>query len=229
VPLEEEPLMARVIFWDVDTQYDFMRAAGRLYVPEAEAIIPSLKGLTDYAHRHGIRIVASADDHAASDPEISDAPDWTTTFPPHCLRGTPGARKIPETALRDPLVIEPARAQTMALADRVRRHGGDILFLKQRFDVFTNANVLTVLDVLAPQDVVLYGVALDVCVKAAIAGLLTRRPRMRLFAVTDAMKPIDRDAAEHLLKEWGEEGVRLVNTREVVDEGLVADLARASA
>jgi nicotinamidase/pyrazinamidase len=221
--------MARVIFWDVDTQYDFMRAAGRLYVPEAEAIIPSLQGLTDYAHRHGIPIVASADAHAASDPEISDAPDWKTTFPPHCLRGSSGARKIPETALRNPLVIGPARVRTMALADRVRQHGGDILFLKQRFDVFTNDNVLTVLDVLAPQDVVLYGVALDVCVKAAIEGLLARRSRTRLFAVTDAMKPIDRDGAEHLLREWGEEGVRLVSTREIVDEGLVADLARASA
>src|SRR5258705_7911057 len=32
---------------------------------------------------------------------------YTTLFrSPHCLRGTPGQRKIAETALRDPLVIE---------------------------------------------------------------------------------------------------------------------------
>jgi nicotinamidase/pyrazinamidase len=221
--------MAGVIFWDVDTQYDFMKADGKLYVPGAEDIIPNLRRLTDYAHGHGIRIVASADDHVPGHPEISDAPDWKTTFPPHCLRGTPGQRKIPETALRDPLVIEPARADPAALAERVRAHRGDILFHKHRFDVFTNENVEPVLDVLAPDDIVLYGVATDVCDRAAVEGLLARRPETRLFVVTDAVKGIDREGSAQLLKEWGERGVRLVTTKEVVEEGLVEALARALA
>jgi nicotinamidase/pyrazinamidase len=221
--------MARVIFWDVDTQYDFMQPDGKLYVPEAERVIGNLKRLTDYAHGHGVRVVASADDHVSTHPEISDRPDWKSTFPPHCMRGTPGQKKIPETALANPLVIEPAPADAKALAERVRAHQGDVLFHKHRFDVFSNANVDTVLDVLAPDDIVLYGVATDVCDKAAIEGLLERRPHTRLFVVTDAVKGIDKDESEQLLKEWGEEGVRLVNTKEVVEEGLVEELARATA
>lgn len=221
--------MARVIFWDVDTQHDFMKADGKLYVPDAEHIIPNLKKLTDFAHGHGLRIVASADDHVPEHPEISASPDWRTTFPPHCLRGTPGQQKIPETALRDPLVIEPQPEDATALAARVRAHSGDILLHKHRFDVFSNANVLPVLDALDPQDVVLYGVALDVCDRYAIEGLLEHRPHIRLFAVIDAMKPIDRDVAEYLLREWGDEGVRLVKTSEVVVGGLVEELARATA
>ena len=221
--------MARVIFWDVDTQYDFMHADGKLYVPEAERIIGNLKRLTDYAHAHGIRIVASADDHVTGHPEISDKPDWTSTFPPHCLRGTPGQRKIPETALKNPIVIEPARADARALADRLRAHPGDVLLHKHQFDVFTNENASTVLDVIAPDDIVLYGVATDVCDKAAIEGLLERRPHTRLFVVTDAVKGIDKDVSEQLLKDWGDEGVRLVNTKEAVEEGLVESLARATA
>ena len=221
--------MPRVIFWDVDTQYDFMRADGTLYVPEAEHIIPNLKRLTDYAHGHGIRIVASADDHVVTDAEISEQPDWKTTFPAHCLRGTPGQKKIPETALRDPLVIEPARGDAQALADGLRGHRGDILFHKHRFDVFTNENVTTVLNLLDPEDIVLYGVATDVCDKAAVEGLLERRPHTRLFVVTDAIRGIDRDASEQLLREWGDEGVRLIRTKEIVEEGLVEALARATA
>jgi nicotinamidase-related amidase len=85
-----------------------------------------------------------------------------------------------------------------------------------------------VLDALAPNDIVLYGVALDVCDRYAIEGLLEHRSQVRLFAVVDAMKPIDRDVAEHLLKEWGEEGVRLVKTSEVVVGGLVEELERAA-
>src|SRR5260370_16305236 len=100
--------MARVVFWDVDTQYYFMHAAGKLYVPDAERIIGNLKRLTDYAHAHGIRIVASADDHVMGHAEISDTPDWKATFPPHCLRNTPGHPNVPAPPLRDPLMIEPA-------------------------------------------------------------------------------------------------------------------------
>src|SRR5205814_10388550 len=221
--------MPRVIFWDVDTQYDFMHPDGKLYVPEAERIVGNLKRLTDYAHGHGICVIASADDHVMSHAEISDTPDWKTTFPPHCLRGTPGQKKIPETALRDPLVIEPERQDQKTLAERLRRHRGDILFHKHRFDVFTNDNLLPALEVLDPQDVVLYGVALDVCDKAAIEGLLEHRPHTRLFAVTDAMKAIDRALGAHLLKEWGEEGVRMVKTSEVVVGGLVEQLAHSPA
>src|SRR5437773_8853255 len=147
----------------------------------------------------------------------------------HCMRGTAGQKKIPETALRDPLVIEPARVDRPVLADRLRAHKGDILFHKHRFDVFTNENVPAVLDVLNPDDIVLYGVATDVCDKAAVEGLLERRPHTRLFVVTDAVRGIDKDVSDQLLKDWGDEGVRLVKTKEVVEEGLVADLARAGA
>jgi len=103
----------------------------------------------------------------------------------------------------------------------VRAHAGDILLHKHWFDVFTNENVETVLGVLTPRTVVLYGVAQDVCNRYAIEGLVERHPEIRLYAVSDAMKPIDRDAAQHLLKQWGEEGVRIVATNDIVEEGLL--------
>src|SRR5256884_1588586 len=162
------------------------------------------------------------------DPEISNSPDWRNTFPPHCMRGTPGQKKIPETTLRDPLILGPTRTDAKQLADRLRAHRGDVLFHKQRFDVFTNENVSAVLDVLAPDDIGLYGVATDVCDKAAGESLLERRPHTRLFVVTDAGKGIDKDVSEQLLKDWGDEGVRLVKTQEVVEEGLGESLARAA-
>lgn len=219
--------MASVIFWDVDTQHDFMRADGRLYVPDAEALIPNLQRLTAYGHARGIRIVASADDHVPGHRELSDTPDFKETFPLHCMRGTPGQLKIPETALENPLVIEPDPVDPADLYRNARAHPGDFLFHKHWFDVFTNPNVEPVLEALDPDDIVLYGVALDVCNRYAIEGLLRRRPASRIFAVTDAMKPIDRDAGEHLLREWGEGGVRLIRTDEVVEGGLVEALASA--
>jgi nicotinamidase-related amidase len=211
-----------VLFWDVDTQHDFMHADGKLYVPGAESIIANLERLNRYAHEHGIRVIASADDHIAGHRELSDQPDFRTLFPPHCMRGTAGQQKIPETALRNPLVIEPEPFDAGLLAEKVRAHQGDILLHKHRFDVFTNANVETVIGALRPRTIVLYGVATDVCNRYAVEGLIARHPEVRLFAVGDAMKAIDPDAQEHLLKQWAEEGVRIIETDELVEDGVPA-------
>ena len=210
--------MARLVFWDVDTQHDFIHPDGKLYVPMAEQIVPNLKRLTDHAHAHGIRIVASADDHVPEHEEISSDPDFEKTYPPHCMRGTPGQRKIPETALRSPLLVEPSALDPAELTRRVREHGGDILFHKHFFDVFTNPNVDTVLEALDPEEILLYGVALDVCNRYAIDGLLTRRPSTRLRLVTDATRPIDVRRGRSLLEHWRERGVELIRTDDALGE-----------
>ena len=101
--------MSGIVFWDVDTQVDFMVPDGKLYVPDAAAITPNLERLTRRAREHGIPRVASVDDHTLLDPEISDTPDFRETFPAHCLRGTEGQKKIPATAMRSPVVV-PDRA-----------------------------------------------------------------------------------------------------------------------
>jgi nicotinamidase/pyrazinamidase len=205
-----------VIFWDVDTQSDFMRSDGKLYVPGSEEIIPTLRQLTDHAHARGIRIIASADDHVAGHRELSSAPDWQETFPEHCLHGTPGQQKIPETALRHPLLIEPEVEDRARLAARVRTHDGDLLFHKHWFDVFTNPNVLPVLDALLPPRIVLYGVALDVCDRYAIEGLLAHRPGIRLALVTDATRAIHPEQGDALLADWQRRGVELTTAEKVL-------------
>jgi nicotinamidase/pyrazinamidase len=204
------------LFWDVDTQVDFMRSSGKLYVPGSEEIIPVLQRLTDHAHARGIRILASADDHVPGHRELSETPDWRETFPEHCMRGTPGQRKLEETGLRHPLVIDPAPQDPIALAARVRGHDGDLLFHKHWFDVFTNPNLLPVLDALAPRRIVLYGVALDVCDKYAIEGLLRLRPALALTLVTDAVRAIDPATGAALLEAWRGRGVRLVKSAEIL-------------
>jgi nicotinamidase/pyrazinamidase len=204
------------IFWDVDTQHDFMRSSGKLYVPGSEAIIPVLRQLTEYAHARGVRIIASADDHLPGHRELSDTPDWRETFPEHCMHGTAGQQKIEETALRNPLVIEPEPQDPVALAARVRAHDGDIVLHKHWFDVFTNPNLLPVLDALAPERIVLYGVALDICDKYAMEGLLRLRPGIALTLVTDAVRAIDPAVGTALLEDWRRRGVRLASSAEIL-------------
>jgi len=204
-----------VIFWDVDTQHDFMDPPGKLYVKGAELIKPKLAQLTEYAHAHGISIVASADDHELEHPEISSTPDFKETFPPHCMRGTPGAEKIAETSLVSPMVIEPQALPHETLVRRLSTHVGDVLLRKHRFDVFSNPNTASVIEAWDPTEIVLYGVTLDYCVKYALDGMIEMGiPTIHL--VLDATKPIMPEAVDALVAGWKQQDVRIVTTDDVV-------------
>jgi len=196
------------ILWDVDTQFDFMLPDGRLYVPGAEETVPAMKRLVDAARAAGIVQVASADDHELTDSEISDEPDFVTTYPPHCLRGTRGARKIPETDQEDPvpLALEP-------VPDRYLE-GREFLLLKKNFDVFTNPNTERLLDRLAPDEIVVFGVATDVCDDAAIRGFLDRGLKVRF--VEDAARGLDEERVAISTTSWRRRGVDFTTASEVI-------------
>jgi len=211
------------IFWDVDTQADFMYPGGLLYVPGAEDVVPAIARLTAFAHDHGVRIVASADDHHPGDPELSDSPDFDETFPPHCMHGTPGQRKVAESTLRDALVIDPEAMDAGNLAALIRRHRGDILIHKRRFDVFSNPNVPALLDELRPAAIVVYGVALDVCVRHAIEGLLNLIPTPVIYFVGDASRALNVTLGRRLTDDWVKRGVRPVTTDELVAGSLLRE------
>jgi nicotinamidase/pyrazinamidase len=211
--------MAGTIFWDVDTQVDFMVPEGKLYVPEAVEITENLARLTRHARARRIRRVASVCDHVVEDVEISATPDFTRTFPPHCLRGTHGQQKIPATTMERPLLV-PNQPQDPALLRRqVERHAGELLIEKNHFDVFTNPNTTVVLDALAPETIVVYGVAQDVCDAHAIAGFL-RRGGCRVVFVADAAKPIDAARGALLIEQWKRQGVVVAATAEVLADRL---------
>jgi len=201
------------VLWDVDTQADFVHGTGRLAVPGAEEVVPNMARLVRWAREAGITHVASVDDHDLADPEISATPDFERTYPPHCLHGTPGAEKIPETAQEDPLPIVETPYAPGAIADLVRGRR-EILILKRSFDVFTNPNAGAVVDALDPSEVIVFGVATDVCDHAAIVGLLGLGRSVAF--VEDASRGLSDERVAACLAKWREAGVRFVTTDDVV-------------
>ncbi len=200
----------RRVLWDVDTQVDFVHRDGKLAVPGAEDARPAMGRLVSTAREAGLPHVASADDHELTDAEISETPDFEATYPPHCLRGTPGAEKIAETRQADPVPL--------ALTDVPERwlRGREFLLLKKHFDVFTNPNADRVLELLDPEEVIVFGVATDVCDDAAIRGLL-ERGRSVVF-VEDASRGLDEDRTARCVADWRTRGVRFATTDEVAAE-----------
>jgi nicotinamidase/pyrazinamidase len=203
-----------LVLWDVDTQVDFMLPAGKLYVPGAEETAPAMRKLVDAAREAGIVHVASADDHELTDPEISDEPDFRNTYPPHCLRGTRGAQKIPETEQADPLPLALVPFPPGLVPELVAGRR-EILLLKKNFDVFTNPNTEPLLEALDPAEIVVFGVATDVCDDAAIRGFLLRGRRVRF--VEDAARGLDEERTKACTAAWQEAGVEFTTAADVVD------------
>jgi nicotinamidase/pyrazinamidase len=203
----------RRILWDVDTQVDFMEPNGKLYVPGARDVAANMERLVDACRAARVTHVASADDHELTDPEISAEPDFTNTYPPHCLRGTRGAEKILETKQRDPLPLSLVPFPPGLIPGLV---GGrrEILLLKKNFNVFTNPNTDPLLDALDPEEIVVFGVATDVCDDAAIRGFLQRG--RRVVFVEDAARGLDDGRTAACEAFWRQSGVEFRTVEEVV-------------
>jgi nicotinamidase/pyrazinamidase len=203
----------RVVLWDVDTQVDFMLPEGKLYVPGADETVPAMRRLVEAARAAGIIHVASADDHELTDPEISADPDWQNTYPPHCLRGTRGAQKIPETEQSDPLPLS-LTPYPPGLVPGLVEGRRELLLLKKNFNVFTNPNTDSLLDALDPDEIVVFGVATDVCDDAAILGFLQRGRRVKF--VEDAARGLDESRVAARTAVWRERGVAFASADEAI-------------
>ena len=193
-----------MILWDVDTQADFIEPGGKLYVPGAEKVKPAMARLVKAARAAGIVHVASCDQHELSDPEISPEPDFEVIWPPHCLLGTPGAEKIPETKQLDPLPLPFVPVPSPALR-RLFESRLEFLIPKKQYDPFANPNTETLLDALDPDEIVLFGVATDICDDAAVRALLSRGRRITF--VEDASAGVDESRTAACIAAWREAGV----------------------
>jgi nicotinamidase/pyrazinamidase len=196
--------MSNLLFWDVDTQVDFMKPEGKLYVPGAEKVIDNVRRLTGFATQHGIPIVASSDAHLESDPEFRD-------YPPHCLVGTPGQKKVSGTVLANHYVIPNRKVD---LPGNLSGYA-QVIIEKQAFDVFTNPNLGELLQRFGQdREIILYGVVTEICVDRAARGLMQRGYRVHL--VRDAIQHLDATKAQVTLEELRRHGGQILTTSEVL-------------
>ena len=191
-------MMKNIFFLDVDTQRDFMLSTGALYVPGAERIIPKLRRLFDFAKKNEISVLSSADAHVKDDPEFGQ-------FPPHCVQGTEGQRKLDETLLPRPLIFQ-NKLVDRNFSEVVRKHQ-QIIVEKQSLDLLSNPVAERLLRVLPPRAIV-FGVTTEYCVKIACLGL--RRMGIQAAVITDAVRALAPGTEKEALEEMQKAGVEFI-------------------
>jgi nicotinamidase/pyrazinamidase len=190
--------MKSVFFLDVDTQRDFILPGGALYVPAAERVIPKFRRLFEFARRNEITVLSSTDAHTPDDPEFKE-------FPPHCVQGTEGQRKIDDTLLPRPLVLE-NKPIDRNLLEVVRRYQ-QIILQKQTLDVFDNPVTERLMRVL-PSHAIVFGVTTEYCVRKAALGL--RRLGIKTAVVSDAVRALAPQSGEEAIEEMRKAGCEFV-------------------
>jgi len=200
-----------LLFWNVDTQFDFMNKEGKLYVSGSEEILPLLKRITLFAKEADIQVVNTADHHFPDAKELSDTPDFISTFPPHCMANTSGAAYVNETLPDEPAVI---KWDTLYSYEEILELSAsrNLIVFKDVFDVFEgNPNTLKLVKTLAPKKVFVYGVTTNVCVDCAVCGLVNQG--IQVFVIEDAIKELPNIPLP--FDKWNGLGVKRINFSEI--------------
>lgn len=194
-----------VVFWEVDTQADFMLPGGKMYVRGAEKLLPNIRRLVNAAREGRVFLISDACRHMPNDPEFK-------TFPPHCVRGTPGARIVPE-GLAERFFTVPNDAR-FKLPDDLSQYQ-QVVLEKQTLDVFDNPNTAILAERFGRHvEFIVFGVVTEFCVRLAAKGLLDRGRRVSL--VKDAIETLNPIEGRKALGDLQGRGARLISTDEAL-------------
>ena len=192
---------SNTIFWEVDTQADFMLPGGKLYVPGAERLLPNIRRLTDAARQGRVFLVSHGCYHTPDDPEFK-------TFPPHCIKGTPGSAYVPEALTEKVFTVanNPAAALPSNLGQYQQVH-----LEKQTLDIFESRHAGELVRRLGDDaEFVVFGVVTEYCVRFAAKGLLERGRRVAV--VQDAIETLRAEDGQRAMAELRALGAGFIST-----------------
>jgi nicotinamidase/pyrazinamidase len=196
---------SKIVFWEVDVQEDFMLPGGKLYVSGAEKIIPNIERLVDEARGGRVLLISSACRHLPDDPEFK-------IFPPHCVRGTPGERIIPQGLAQK---VHSVPNDGSAKLPSSIFDNQQLILEKQTLDVFSNPHTEAIVNRLGKDtEYLVFGVVVEHCVYLAARGLLNRGHKVSI--VKDAIETLKGAEGRRSLDELKSLGAAFVSTEEAV-------------
>jgi nicotinamidase/pyrazinamidase len=182
-----------------------MLPGGKLYVPEAEKLLPNIRRLVDVARDGRAFLVSHGCFHIADDHEFK-------TFPPHCVKGTAGADFVPEALCED--YVRVLNEPGSSLPEDFLRNR-QIILEKQTLDIFESRHANALLERLDRNaQFVVFGVVTEYCVRFAAKGLLERN--RKVCVVNDAIETLSREAEERTISELATLGANFVTTDEAL-------------
>ena len=158
---------ARTALVVVDMQNDFVKEDGTLVVPDAQATIPKVKSLLDFARGSGMKVIFTQDTHEEGDPE------WEI-WPEHVRKGSWG----------------------WEIVDEVRPLEGELVLNKVRYDAFYGTHLDHALRIWGVRTLVICGTVANICVHYTAASAALRWFEVVIPKdATSALDPFDLEAS----------------------------------
>lgn len=204
----------------IDAQRGFMPAEegiridrlgfGELPIAEGEQIVPLANKLLAYFALKDLVTFTTQDWHPLETAHFAEEPNFTTTWPVHCVSDTPGARLHPE-------IIIPEATERFVKGFTVLEHGEDDTSYSG-YNGFNHEGVQLNqwLEKNRVRTVVLGGLALDYCVGATALDLRNKMGLDVIVAV-DATRAVTPETGEAMLKQFAENDIRVMTTQEVIE------------
>ncbi len=173
----------------VDMLNDFVRPNGKLYVPKAEEIIPNIKALKQAFKERNLPVIYTNDSHLPGvDAELK-------LWGEHAVRGTPGAQVV----------------------DELKPEEGDFVVTKRRYSAFFGTDLDILLRELGVDEVVLTGVATNVCVLHTAADAFFRG--YKVTVVSDGTMAVPAEDQNRWLEYMKTVyGAKVARTTEIIEE-----------
>jgi nicotinamidase-related amidase len=151
----------------VDMQNDFVKEGGTLVVPDAEATVPTIKGLLDSARESGVKVVFTQDTHNQGDPE------WEI-WPEHVREGSWG----------------------WEIVEELKPQEDEVVIRKVRYDAFYGTHLDHFLRIWDVDTLIICGTVANICVHYTAASAALRWYGVIIPRdATSALDPFDLEAS----------------------------------
>ncbi|MHC4071314.1 MAG: cysteine hydrolase family protein [Planctomycetota bacterium] len=190
----------RHVLVDIDTQRDFLLAAGKACTNNHAEVLPNIRRVMAWARRRNIPIISTAEVHPNNN---------GGSLVHYCLDGTTGQRKIRYTLLSNRASF-PADTRGALPADLLQAHRQVILY-KRCADPFDEPRIDRLFSEVLADEFILIGAGAEDAVVATALGLLHRGKNVRV--VVDALGSHNTRMAKLALRKMKAKGAKLVKTR----------------
>lgn len=206
----------------IDAQRGFMPAAegqrlqqpgfGELPVENGQDIVlPVNRLLNAYAENH-LQTFTTQDWHPSKTAHFAEEPNFTTTWPKHCVAGTDGAKLHPELELPEFNIRFVKGFEALLRGEDDTSYSG---FYAQAENIDQTA-LPHFLQGRGIKEVVLGGLALDYCVGKTALDLRTRIG-MEVTVAIDATRGIADESQAAMLEELGAVGIKIATVAEILE------------
>lgn len=209
----------------IDAQRGFMPAEegqrlglsgfGELPVTDGEQIISNVNRLLAAYAIRGYATFTTQDWHPENTAHFSDQPNFRTTWPVHCVGGTPGAELHPEINVPNSTYRFRKGMETLERGEDDQSYSGYYS---------TSGNGEHLGDVLRRRgitQVILGGLALDYCVGKTALDLRTKLGFDVTVAI-DASRGIAEQSVNEMLEQFADNGIKVATTDEILAQLAIA-------